>query len=297
MSENQTMLLFEGDGRLIRRQWVNDRWYFSVVDVVAVLTDSVDPGAYWRKLKQRLLETEGANETVTNCHVLKMRALDGKLRATDAADTETLLRIIQSIPSPKAEPFKRWLAKVDAERIEEVDQSDLMAGFSDEQKRLFLRGQVADWNTQLSETARVGGVASGRDFAVFQDWGYRGLYDGEKARDIAARKGLSKGQHILDYMGSTELAANHFRITQTDEQLRLHEVREKDEANRTHFKVGQKVRKAIADIGGAKPEHLPAPDESIQELQRREQQRLEAERQPSPWLDSDVQSMDTNPEE
>ena len=140
-------------------------------------------------------------------------------------------------------------------------------------------------------------MASGRDFAVFQDWGYRGLYDGEKARDIAARKGLSKGQHILDYMGSTELAANLFRITQTDEQLRLHEVREKDEANRTHFEVGQKVRKAIADIGGTKPEHLPTPAESIQELQRREQQRLEAERQPSLWLDSDVQSVDTNQEE
>ena len=151
MSDETTVLPFESDGRLIRRQWVNDRWYFSVVDVVAVLTDSVDSGAYWRKLKQRLLETEGASETVTNCHVLKMRALDGKLRATDAADTETLLRIIQSIPSPKAEPFKRWLAKVGAERIEEVDQSDLMAGFSDEQKRLFLRGQVADWNTQLTE--------------------------------------------------------------------------------------------------------------------------------------------------
>jgi DNA-damage-inducible protein D len=297
VSNDTTVLPFEGDGQLIRRQWVNDRWYFSVVDVVAVLTDSVDPGAYWRKLKQRLLENEGASETVTNCHVLKMRALDGKLRATDAADTETLLRIIQSIPSPKAEPFKRWLAKVGAERIEEVDQSDLMAGFSDEQKRLFLRGQVADWNTQLSETAQVSGVASGRDFAVFQDWGYRGLYDGEKARDIAARKGLSKGQHILDYMGSTELAANLFRITQTDEQLRLHEVREKDEANRTHFEVGQKVRKAIADIGGTKPEHLPTPTDSIQELQRREQQRVEAERQPSLWLDSDAQSVDTNQEE
>jgi hypothetical protein len=152
VSDETTALPFEGDGRLIRRQWVHDRWYFSVVDVVAVLTDSVDPGAYWRKLKQRLLENEGASETVTNCHVLKMRALDGKLR-------------------------------------------------------------------------------------------------------------------------------------------------EKDEANRTHFEVGQKVRKAIADIGGTKPEHLPTPAESIQELQRREQQRLEAERQPSLWLDSDVQSVDTNQEE
>jgi DNA-damage-inducible protein D len=296
MSEDQTMLPFESDGRIIRRQWEDDRWYFSLVDVVAVLTDSAEPRVYWAQLKRRVRD-EGFIELLAKCKQLKMRSLDGKKYATDAADTETLLRIIQSIPSPKAEPFKQWLARVGAERIEEVAQSDLLAGFSDEQKRLFLRGQVAEWNTQLGETAQLSGVATGRDFAVFQDWGYRGLYDGEKARDIAARKGLSRGQHILDYMGSTELAANLFRITQTDEQLRMHEVREKDEANRTHFEVGQKVRKAIADIGGTKPEHLPTPAESIQELQKREQQRLESERHPSLWSDDNIRSIDANTEE
>jgi DNA-damage-inducible protein D len=296
MSEDQTMLPFESDGRIIRRQWVDDRWYFSLVDVVAVLTDSAEPRVYWAQLKRRV-QDEGFIELLAKCKQLKMRSLDGKKYATDAAATETLLRIIQSIPGPKAEPFKQWLARVGAERIEEVAQSDLLAGFSDEQKRLFLRGQVAEWNTQLGETAQLSGVATGRDFAVFQDWGYRGLYDGEKARDIAARKGLSRGQHILDYMGSTELAANLFRITQTDEQLRMHEVREKVEANRTHFEVGQKVRKAIADIGGTKPEHLPTPAESIQELQKREQQRLESERQPSLWSDDNIRSIDANTEE
>jgi DNA-damage-inducible protein D len=295
MSEDQAVLPFEGESTIIRRQWVNDRWYFSVVDVVAVLTNSPNPRNYWSMLKRKLAD-EGYDELYRNCVQLKMRSLDGKKYSTDAADTETLLRIIQSVPSPKAEPFKQWLAKVGAERIEEATQSDIMAGFSDEQKRLFLRGQVADWNTQLGETAQLSGVATGRDFAVFQDWGYRGLYDGEKSRDIAARKGLSRGQHILDYMGSTELAANLFRITQTDEQLRLHDVHEKDEANRTHFAVGQKVRKAIADIGGTMPEHLPTPAESIQELQKREQQRLEAERQPSLWSDDSILSADANPE-
>jgi DNA-damage-inducible protein D len=156
---------------------------------------------------KRKLTDEGYDELYRNCVPLKMRSLDGKKYATDAADTETLLRIIQSVPWPKAEPLKQWLAKVGAERIEEAAQSDIMAGFSDEQKRLFLRGQVADWNTQLGKTAQGSGVATGRDFAVFQDWGYRGLDDGDKARDIAAHKGLSTGQHILDYMGSTELAA------------------------------------------------------------------------------------------
>jgi hypothetical protein len=106
----------------IRRIWHDGRWFFSVVDVIAVLTESPDPGAYWRKLKQRMKEDEGANETVTQCHALRMTAADGKQRLTDAADTQSLLRIIQSVPSPKAEPIKQWLAKVGARRVEELTQ-------------------------------------------------------------------------------------------------------------------------------------------------------------------------------
>ena len=112
-----SLKLFEN--KHVRSEWDAEReaWHFSIVDVVAVLTESADPAAYWRKLKQRL-KAEG-NETVTNCHGLKMRAPDGKLRLTDVADTEKLLRLIQSIPSPKAEPFKQWLARVGYERIED----------------------------------------------------------------------------------------------------------------------------------------------------------------------------------
>lgn len=100
-----------------------EAWFFSIVDVVAVLTDSTDATAYWRKLKQRL-KTEG-NETVTNCHGFKMPAPDGKMRLTDVADTEQLLRLVQSIPSPKAEPFKQWLARVGYERVEETENPEL----------------------------------------------------------------------------------------------------------------------------------------------------------------------------
>ena len=116
----------------IRVAWDAERveWYFSIVDVVAVLTDSADPTAYWRKLKQRL-KAEG-NETVTNCHALKMRAADGKNRLTDVADTEQLLRIIQSIPSPKSEPFKLWLAQVGQERIEETIDPELTIDRADD---------------------------------------------------------------------------------------------------------------------------------------------------------------------
>jgi prophage antirepressor-like protein len=108
------------EDKKIRTIWDEEKeeWYFAIVDVVAVLTESIDPSAYWRKLKERL-KKEG-NETVTNCHSLKMRAIDGKMRLTDVANTEQLLRLIQSIPSPKAEPFNLWLAMVGSERIEET---------------------------------------------------------------------------------------------------------------------------------------------------------------------------------
>ena len=111
----------------VRRAWnaEQEKWLFAIVDVIAILTQSVDPGAYWRKLKERL-KKEG-NETVTDCHGLKMTAADGKQRMTDVADTEALLRIIQSIPSPKAEPFKIWLAKVGYERLEEIENPELAA--------------------------------------------------------------------------------------------------------------------------------------------------------------------------
>ena len=123
MGQNDKIQLFED--KRIRTAWdaEKEEWFFSVVDVVAVLTDSKDPAAYWRKLKQRMRE-EG-NETVTNCHGLKMRAADGKKRLTDVADTEQLLRIVQSIPSPKAEPFKMWLAQAGRERIEETIDPEL----------------------------------------------------------------------------------------------------------------------------------------------------------------------------
>lgn len=123
MNKETAIKLFEQ--KQIRTHWNDEqeKWYFSIVDVVGVLSESVDPQAYWRKLKQRLKE-EG-NETVTNCHALKMIAADGKMRQTDVADTEQLFRLIQSIPSPKAEPFKMWLAQVGRERIDEIEDPEM----------------------------------------------------------------------------------------------------------------------------------------------------------------------------
>ena len=123
-SKNKALAIFAG--KQIRRHWDEEKelWYFAVVDVIASLTNSDNPQVYWRVLKKRLTD-EGANETVTKCNALKMLAPDGKMRLTDAADTETLLRLIQSIPSPKTEPFKLWLARVGYERLEETSDPEL----------------------------------------------------------------------------------------------------------------------------------------------------------------------------
>jgi len=123
MKKEKQIAIFEG--RKIRRHWdgKEEKWYFSVVDIIAALSGSVDPLAYWRKLKERL-KKEGGNETVTKCHALKMIAVDGKMRLTDVADAEVLFRLIQSVPSPNAEPFKLWLAKVGYERTEEINDPE-----------------------------------------------------------------------------------------------------------------------------------------------------------------------------
>ncbi len=154
------------------------------------------------------------------------------------------------------------------------EQADELAGLNEKQRRLFLREQLSDHNRQLAETASHAGVVRPTDFAVFQDHGYSGLYGGLKARDIHARKSLKRNQQILDHMGSTELAANLFRATQTEEKIRREQIRGKDAANRTHHQVGQKVRQTIKELGGTMPEDLPTLKESIQQLQQKEQQRL-----------------------
>jgi DNA-damage-inducible protein D len=129
-------------------------------------------------------------------------------------------------------------------------------------------------------TAHVAGVVTGREFAVFQDHGYRGLYNGETARMIAERKGLAKGQAILDWMGSTELAANLFRATQTEEKIRREHITGKAATNQTHYAMGRAVRQFIADQGGTMPEDLATPAQSIRQIERAEAKRQEAERQP-----------------
>lgn len=159
-------------------------------------------------------------------------------------------------------------------RIAEVQQMEEYNQLStEEEKRLFLREEMAKHNSQLADAAKGAGIIEPRDYAIFQNFGYQGLYGGLGAQEIHARKGLKKSQKILDHMGSTELAANLFRATQTEEKLRRENIKGKLRANKTHFEVGQKVRETIKELGGTMPEDLPVA-ESIKSVEAKQRKML-----------------------
>ena len=212
MTQHNKIQLFEE--KKVRALWDDEaeKWYFSIVDAVSVLTDSVDPTAYWRKLKQRLKE-EG-NETVTNCHGLKMLAPDGKMRMTDVADTEQLLRLIQSIPSPKAEPFKQWMAQVAAQRLDQMQDPELSIeqammdykrlGYSD--AWINQRLKSIEIRKDLTDEWKKRGLQEGVQFATLTDIIYS-TWSGMTAKEYKQFKGLKK-ENLRDNMTNRELVLN-----------------------------------------------------------------------------------------
>jgi len=209
---NDNIKIFEQ--KEVRTLWDEDaeKWFISVVDVIAVLTESVNPTAYWRKLKQRLKE-EG-NETVTNCHGLKMKAADGKMRLTDVADTEQIFRLIQSIPSPKAEPFKLWLAKVGQERLDEMQDPELSIDRALEQYMEL--GYSQNWINQrlksievrkeLTDEWKSRGIKEGLQFATLTNIITR-AWSEKSTKEYKVLKGLKK-ENLRDNMTNTELILN-----------------------------------------------------------------------------------------
>ena len=155
-------------------------------------------------------------------------------------------------------------------RRQELSDDQKFQSLSEDRKRVFLRNELKEHNKQLVEAAQQAGVETNLDFAVFQNHGYRGLYGGLDAKGIYGRKGLKKSQQILDHMGSTELAANLFRATQTEEKLKRDQVKGKTKANQTHYNVGKKVRKTIQELDGTMPEDLPMPDKSIKQVEKKQ---------------------------
>ena len=252
MGQNDKIQLFED--KRIRTAWDEEKeeWFFSVVDVIAVLTDSKDPAAYWRKLKQRMRE-EGS-ETVTNCHGLKMTAADGKKRLTDVADTEQLLRIIQSVPSPKAEPFKMWLAQVGRERIEETIDPELTI---ERALETYLRkGYSREWVNQRLQAIQVRkeltdewdarGVQRGIEYAILTDEISR-AWSGMTTRQYKRLKGLKK-ENLRDNMTTLELVLNMLAeatTTEISKQKEPETFAENVEIARAGGKVAGDARKAV----------------------------------------------------
>ena len=174
------------------------------------------------------------------------------------------------------DPHKEIIAVGQTYFAVKTRQQELIENYeelTENQKRIAIRQEMKRHNTALAEAAHNAGVIKPLDYALFQNYGYMGLYGGLKAQDIKRRKGLKKSQNILDHMGSTELAANLFRATQTEEKLRRDNIQGKIEANRTHYEVGAKVRKTIKELGGTMPENLPTPEKSIKQIEQEQEKK------------------------
>lgn len=222
MKDKTRVALFQG--KTIRRHWddLQEKWYFSVVDVVAALTDSANPSVYWRVLKKRLID-EGSSQTVTKCNGLKMPAADGKMRITDMADTETMFRIIQSVPSPNAEPFKLWLARVGYERVEEA--SDPERAISRAMHIYLKKGYSPDWVNMRLKSIEIRKILTdewhkrgikGRDeFAVLTD-DITFAWAGMKTKQYKKYKSLKK-DNLRDHMTNLELVLNMLAEASTTE--------------------------------------------------------------------------------
>ena len=280
MTKKETLQLFEE--HKVRTAWDSEqeKWYFSIVDVVAVLTESSNPQTYWRVLKNRLV-AEG-NQTVTNCNAFKMRAVDGKMRKTDVADTEQLFRLIQSIPSPKAEPFKQWMAQVASMRLDQMQDPEL----SIEQAMTDYRrlGYSEAWINQrlksievrkeLTDEWKRTGVEEGVQYATLTDI-ITQSGSGLRTRDYKALKGLKK-ESLRDNMTNVELALNILAEASTAELSKQKNPRGFNQ-NKTIARQGGSVARAArvqleSQLGRSvisearASDFLPAPTEEVEEV-------------------------------
>ena len=252
MSKENKLKLFEE--KSVRTHWdeEQEKWFFSIVDVVAILSESIDPQAYWRKLKQRL-KIEG-NETVTNCHGLKMLAKDGKMRLTDVADTEQLLRLIQSVPSRRAEPFKVWLAKVGYERIEETEDPEL--AFDRAMETYLAKGYSKEWINQRLKSIEVRkeltdewaerGMKQGLQYAILTNELTK-AWAGKDVKEYKRYKGLKK-ENLRDNMSNLELVLNMLAEASTTEISKKKEPKGMEENKDIARKGGNAAKQARLEI-------------------------------------------------
>ncbi len=252
MKNENKLQLFQN--KSIRTHWdeENEKWYFSIVDVVTVLTNSKNPQTYWRVLKKRLLD-EG-NETVTNCNGFKMLAQDGKMRKTDIADTQQLLRLIQSIPSKKAEPFKLWLAKVGSERIEETEDPEL--AFDRAMETYLAKGYSKEWINQRLKSIEVRkeltdewqdrGMKKGLEYAILTNELTK-AWAGKDIKEYKKYKGLKK-ENLRDNMSNLELVLNMLAEASTTEISKEKQPKGLAENKDIAHKGGNAAKKARLEI-------------------------------------------------
>jgi len=265
----------------IRKTIYNNEWWFSVVDVCDVLTKSTDPGAYWRKLKQRLKQ-EGS-EAVTFCHGLKLVAPDGKFRKTDCANTEGIFRIIQSIPSPKAEPFKRWLAKVGYERVQEIDDPELATkrtralykakGYSDDWIEKRMRGIAI--REELTDEWKKRAVRREKEYAILTAEIAKAAF-GVTPGEHKKLKGLNR-ENLRDHMTDLELIFSMLGEAATTEITRVDDAEGFQESKRAAHKGGEVAGTARKDLERKTRKKVVSPENYLEIPQKRRKQLMEKE--------------------
>ena len=255
-------------------EYGNEFWYARELQSILEYTE-------WRNF-QKLIEKaqtacENSDMAVDECFVEVNKTSPMPNGGVKLIDDYILSRYACYLIVMNGDPRKEVIAvgqtyfAVKTRQQELIDHYDEL---SEDQKRLAIRKEMIAHNKSLAEAAQMAGVEAGQDFAIFQNKGYQGLYGGLGVKEIHERKGLKKNEKILDHMGSTELAANLFRATQTDEKLRRENIRGKEKANQTHYEVGRKVRQTIAELGGTMPEDLPTPEKSIKQIESERKRRI-----------------------
>lgn len=272
MVKNHAIRLFEN--KKVRVQWVEEeqKWYFSIIDVIAVLTDSPNPNNYWKVLKFRL-KKEG-NESVTNCNQLKMQSSDGKFYLTDVGDTEQVLRLIQSVPSKNAEPFKEWLAKVGYERIEETEDPEL--AFDRAMKTYLQKGYSKEWVNQRLKTIEIrkdltdewnrAGIDKESDFAILTNEITK-AWSGKTVSEYKQLKNLKK-ENLRDNMTNLELVLNMLAEATTTEISRKENPDTFDESKHIAVRGGTVAGNTRKDIEKQLGESIVTPKNAIDNLAR-----------------------------
>ena len=268
---NYTESLFESIRHV--NEYGQEFWYARDLQIALEYTE-------WRnfcKVIEKAKEAcRGSNNAVSDHFVDVNKIVSAGATSKDIGDIQ-LSRYACYLIVQNGDPRKKVIALGQTYFAVKTRQQELIENYenlSEDQKRLAIRKEMAEHNKMLVAAAKDAGVETSLEYAIFQNYGYMGLYGGLKAQDIKKLKGLKKSQNILDHMGYEELAANLFRATQTEAKLRRDHVQGKQEANQTHYEVGKKVRQTIKDLGGTMPEDLPTPEKSIQQIEREEKKKL-----------------------